>query len=84
VIIHADSLKTLGLLKLRKIENGDVHLQTSQICLEDTIDWGAIMNRNNSIRVIKQSTRENCSKFSFSTFKPGLTLFTLKFSKKSL
>lgn len=62
VIIHSDSLKTLGLKKLKTIENGDVHLQTSSICLEDTIDWKPIMNKNNSIRVNKISTRESCRK----------------------
>ncbi len=48
MIIHSKSLKTLDLFKLKQIEKGDVILKTDSLCLSNTIDWEAIINRKNS------------------------------------
>ena len=64
VIIHSKSLKTLGLIKLRSIENGDVHIKGESLCLHNSIDWVSILNRKNSISLNKgvPDTNTTCGK----------------------
>ena len=68
MIVFSKSLKTLGLNKLRAIENGIVQLQTEVLCLFDTINWTSILSRENSL-VVSTSNQafatKNCSNLSF-------------------
>ena len=57
VIIMSDSLKILGLKKLKSVENGIFLLQTDQLCLHDTINWTLILNnRKDSFSIKKNNT----------------------------
>ena len=57
VIIISQTLKTLNLNKLKKIENGIVYLHTSKLCLFDTIDWKSILDIEKSF-IISDKNRE--------------------------
>ena len=59
LIITSKSLKTLGLNKLKTIENGDVVIKAESLCLHNTIDWISILNKKNSLNINKQITLEN-------------------------
>jgi hypothetical protein len=54
-VITSNSLRTLGLNKLGRIENGIVHLQTDKLCLYDTINWQLILNKTNTFSVKKEN-----------------------------
>ena len=55
-------MKTLGLTKLRSIENGEVHLKAESLCLHDTINWESILNSKNSYTLSKITNEDkNCA-----------------------
>ena len=49
MVITSKSLKTLGLTKLKSIENGEVHLKAESLCLHDSINWDLILSTKNSL-----------------------------------
>jgi len=69
-VIVSNSIKTLGLNKLKSIENGQIYFLTEQLCLHDTINWHLITNKTNSIFVSKTNveySKHNCGNlFDFS------------------
>ena len=65
MVIVSNSLKTLGLTKLRSIESGIVHLQTEQLCLFDTLNWEAIIGKKNQFSIKKENiayAQQKCGK----------------------
>ena len=70
-MILSNSIKTLGLNKLKSIENGQIHFQTEQLCLHDTINWNLITNKTNSFFVAKTNidySKNNCGNLIYSIY----------------
>ena len=63
IVIQGKSLRTLGLTKLRSIENGEVYIKAESLCLCNTIKWDSILNIKNSLTYSKSINQEiNCGK----------------------
>lgn len=66
MLIISSNLKTLNLKKLKRIENGIVHLYTKELCLYETINWKAILGNDKSFVISNDNqnyTRSNqCGK----------------------
>ncbi len=63
MIITSKSLKTLGLTKLKSIENGEVHLKAESLCLYDTINWDLMLSTKNALAYSKSTMEgKNCGK----------------------
>jgi hypothetical protein len=60
LIITSKSLRTLGLTKLKSIENGEIHVKAEALCLHHTIDWAAILHSSNSWTINTLTTVQGC------------------------
>ena len=61
-MIESESLETLNLNRLRRIENGGVYLKTPSLCLVDSIDWQIILSNKSAVIDIEHKNEDECCK----------------------
>jgi epidermal growth factor receptor len=43
MVLNSDTVRTLGMKKLKSIEKGDVYFKASRLCLDRTINWSKVL-----------------------------------------